>query len=51
LGSQFYGKRGQPLTFIERTKFRINEPGEKQEITVKGLQTLKGLRFFGGRKK
>jgi hypothetical protein len=46
LGSQFYGKRGQSLTFVERTQYRIDSPGEKQEITQKGLSTLKGLRFF-----
>ena len=40
LKGQFY-KKGK--TYIEKTKYRISTPGEKQEITFKGLGTLKQM--------
>lgn len=52
LGKKFYTKG--PLTFIERPKYRISTLGEKEEITFKGLKTLRELNFkslFGGGKK
>jgi len=36
LGKNFYAKKGQSLTFIEKNQFRINTPGELEEITMKG---------------
>ncbi len=37
-------KEGGTLTFIEKTEFRINTPGEKREITAKGLLALQRKR-------
>lgn len=44
-GFKFYPKKGTKDTFIEKTAFAIDSPGEKKQITEKGLQALRS-RFF-----
>lgn len=39
------------LTFVERTAYAISTPGEKREITFKGLQALKFKPLLGGESK
>lgn len=40
----FRESKKEPGVFIERRQFRLDAPGEKKEITLKGLLTLKSKR-------
>lgn len=39
LSNKFYESRREPGVFIQKRQFRISSPGEKREITYKGLLT------------
>ena len=41
LGGRFRKSKKDPNIFVELSKFRINTPGELEEITFKGLRALK----------
>jgi len=45
--SKFRESTKEPDVFIQRRKFRIGTPGEKKEITYKGLQVLRQNKVFG----
>ena len=49
LGERFRLSKKDPGVVVERRKYRISSPGEKQEITYKGLMTLKAKRKGGSR--
>jgi len=42
---EMFYKKGR--TYIEKTRFAIDQPGERKAITEKGISTLKGLRLTG----
>lgn len=44
--SKFRLSTKEPDVFIQRRRFRISTPGEKREITYKGLQVLKHKSIF-----
>lgn len=46
--SKFRLSAKEPDVFIQRKKFRIGTPGEKREITQRGILALKGKKIFGG---
>lgn len=46
--TKFRLSQKEPDVFIQRRRFRIGTPGEKKEITQKGLLALKGKKIFGG---
>jgi len=43
--SEMFRTKGR--TFIEKSRFAIDQPGERKAITEKGISTLKGLRLTG----
>ena len=45
--SKFRESKKEPDVFIQRRKFRIRTPGEKKEITYKGLMVQKNKKIFG----
>lgn len=42
--SRLYQSRREPGVFIQKRRFRISSPGEKREITFKGLSKLRFMR-------
>ena len=44
----FYESKKEPGTFIQKRGFRISTPGEKREITFKGIATQKFRKNKGG---
>ncbi len=46
LGEQFRVGKSSPFDIVEKTKFRISSPGEKEGITFKGLLARKRSRSF-----
>jgi len=45
--SKFRESKKEPDVFIQRRQFRIGTPGEKKEITFKGLMVQKNKKVFG----
>lgn len=45
--TSFRESKREPDTFIQRRQFRISSPGEKREITQKGLLKLRSKNIFG----
>jgi len=43
----FYSSKKEPGVFIQRREARISSPGEKREITFKGIQMQRNKNIFG----